>query len=302
MLVADLLVQLIGEDGGVLAVEVSLERMADRLVQQDAGASRTHHDGHLASLGLDCLEEDGGLIHGLLRQLVDEGVGQELSAHAESPGRVGVLDASLLLHDADGPEGDHRSVVVIHLSLRVAEEDVRGGVAQGGLHLHHPLILGEDLVVQLLQVGHLVIDGHLVPGGLHVVEVEIRFQFTQVDRSSGRVSIGDACRCACRLQHLLKGDVLHIGISGLIAGEHTHAHAEVDVRRGPVHGTILQTHVVAVGVLEIEIGVVASLFQRCRQHFPQIAFAHLEIIHGESHACGFCRWPCLASLQKRGSG
>ena len=137
---------------------------------------------------------------------------------------------------------------------------MRGGIAQRGLYLHHPLILSEDLVVQLLQIGHLVVDGYLVPGGLHVVEVEARLQFAQVDRTGCRVSIGDARCGASRFQHLLKGDVFHVGISGLIAGEYAYAHTEVDVRRGPVHGAVLQTDVVPIGVLEIEIGVVASLF------------------------------------------
>ena len=93
-----------------------------------------------------------------------------------------------------------------------------------------------------------------------MVEIEARFQLAQVDRSRCRVPVGDARCGASRFQHLLQGDVFHVGISGLIAREHAYAHAEVDVRGGPIHGAILQTDVVAVGVLEIEIGVIASLF------------------------------------------
>ena len=44
--VADFLVQLVREDGGILAVEVGFECMTDRFVQEDSRTSGTHDHRH----------------------------------------------------------------------------------------------------------------------------------------------------------------------------------------------------------------------------------------------------------------
>ena len=158
MLVADFLPQQVGEDGDFLPVEIRLERMAYRLVQEDSRAARAHHHRHLAALGLDGLEEDGGLFDSFLRQLFDERVRQEFRPHAVCACRVGVLDASVLLHDAECRERAHRPVVVVYLSLAVAEEDMRRRVVHRRAYFLHPSVQLEDAVVEFLQVGHPLLD------------------------------------------------------------------------------------------------------------------------------------------------
>ena len=57
----DFLADKTGEGGGLLAVEVGFEAVADGFVQQDAGPSGAEDDWHLASGGCDGVElQDGG--------------------------------------------------------------------------------------------------------------------------------------------------------------------------------------------------------------------------------------------------
>ena len=57
----DLLADEAGEGGGLLAVEVGFEAVADGFVQQDAGPAGAEDDGHLAGGGGDGVElQDGG--------------------------------------------------------------------------------------------------------------------------------------------------------------------------------------------------------------------------------------------------
>src|ERR1019366_4149407 len=61
LLAGNLLADEAGEGGGLLAVEVGFEAMADGFVQQDAGPARAEDDGHLAGGGGDGRElEDCG--------------------------------------------------------------------------------------------------------------------------------------------------------------------------------------------------------------------------------------------------
>ena len=49
-----------------LAVEVALEAVADRLVQQDAGPAGAEHHVHLAGRAVDGVQIDQGLTQGLV--------------------------------------------------------------------------------------------------------------------------------------------------------------------------------------------------------------------------------------------
>src|SRR6185312_2612741 len=54
----DALPDAIGEGRGALAIEIALEPVPDRLVQQHSGPARTEHDGHEARRCWDRLEVD----------------------------------------------------------------------------------------------------------------------------------------------------------------------------------------------------------------------------------------------------
>ena len=101
MLVTNLLVQLVGEDRRILAIEVGFESMADCFVQQDTGASGTHYDRHFASFRLDGLEQDGSFFYCLLCYFGNDIVCQEFSPHTESAGCIRIFDLPVVFHDAD---------------------------------------------------------------------------------------------------------------------------------------------------------------------------------------------------------
>ena len=145
--------------------------MTDRLVQQDARATGTHHDRHLASFGLDRLEKDRGLVDHLSCQLLNDVVSQELGAHPESPGGIRVLDLVILLHDAHRRQRSHRTIIIIDLSFRITEQDMRSGVTQRGDHLIDSSVLTEYPVVELLQERLFLLDRDLIPGGLGRIKI-----------------------------------------------------------------------------------------------------------------------------------
>ena len=65
----DLAADHVGEDADVLAVEVGLHAVADRLVQQDAAGSGREHHGQLAGRRAAGVEQDHRAIDGLARDV-----------------------------------------------------------------------------------------------------------------------------------------------------------------------------------------------------------------------------------------
>ena len=115
--VADFLAQEIAEDGSTLTVEVSLKSMSYGFVQQDARTARSHHDRHFAAFGLHCLEQDGGLVHSFTRKGIHNVVRHEFKTFAVRTTGITVLHFSILFHDADCHERDHRAVIVVAHAL-----------------------------------------------------------------------------------------------------------------------------------------------------------------------------------------
>ena len=97
----DLLADAPGEGRHALAVEVALEAVTDRLVQQDAGPARPEHDGHRAGRRVDRAQLDDRLARGLGREagpalLLEE----EVEGHAAAAAVRADLALAVVLGDA----------------------------------------------------------------------------------------------------------------------------------------------------------------------------------------------------------
>ena len=281
--VANLLAEQVAEDGSAFAVEIRLKSVSDGLVQQDARTSGTHHHRHLAAFRLHCLEEDGGFLHRLASQHFYDVVRQELEAFAVGTGGIAVLHLSILLHDADCREGDHRAVVVVAHAFGIAEQHVRRAVRQRSLHLAHAAVQRKNLFVQLFQIGDFGLDAGLFPRFADGVTALGQCLLGEVHRFSRLARRGDAGGRAGGAHHLVQRHALHVGIARLVAGKHTHTHAKVDVGTAPVHLAVHQGDAVVKRMLKIEVGIIASFFQGGSHHLLQVGFRHAEMSHRRSY-------------------
>ncbi|EAR49629.1 hypothetical protein OG2516_15109 [Oceanicola granulosus HTCC2516] len=156
----DALAHQAGEGGGALAVEVALESVADRLVQQDAGPAGAEHHVHHAGrggLGLEVDQRDAQRLAG--GGLPEAGVDQPEQAGAPAGAVVAALAAAVLLDMDHHVEPRHRADVGDEIALGPQDHHflVRGG--EGCRDLHDPGIEVAGEGVDLAQQRHLAGEG-----------------------------------------------------------------------------------------------------------------------------------------------
>ena len=90
-----LLAHAAGEGGHALAVEIGLEAVAYRFVQQDAGPARSENDGRFAGRRLDGIQQDHGLAGRFRGEVLGRLLFEELEANAPSTSRISALRGPL---------------------------------------------------------------------------------------------------------------------------------------------------------------------------------------------------------------
>src|SRR6185437_14245561 len=95
----DALADAVGECGSALAIEITLQAMADRLVQQDARPAWPEHDGHGPRGRRHGLQIDQGLPRGLARERKRPIAGDELRERVAPAGAAVTLLAPSVLLD-----------------------------------------------------------------------------------------------------------------------------------------------------------------------------------------------------------
>ena len=285
MFAADFLVQLVGKYGNVLPVEIRFKSMSDSLVKQDTRSSGTHNYRHFTSFRFDGLEQKRGLVYRFAGDNVHHFVRQEIEPSAVGTGSIAVLRPSVFFHDAHCPQRHHRTIIVEHHAFRIAEEDMRGGVALACLHFMYPLVQSKYLVIQFLQIRHLILQTHFLPRGSYGIIVLFQYLFGEIQRFIAFVGRSNAGGCAGSFQHILQCNILHVGIAALVSNQHTDSDSIVYIRITVVHRSIHQADTVCNGVFKEKIGVVASFLQCCSEHFFQVCLTHSEMIHSQSNCC-----------------
>ena len=145
----------------------------------------------------------------------------------------------------------------------------------------YPFVECKNLVVQLLQVRSLCVYGNLIPRSLYaIIIINDRF-LCQVYRSfAGRTCCDAGSRPGC-FQHLVERYVFYIGITGLIAGQYTYTHTEVDIGRSAVYRPVLQSDVIPVRMFKEQVGIITAFFECCCQHFFHVAFTYTKMVLSE---------------------
>src|SRR5690606_17325663 len=95
----DALTDAAGERRTALAVEVALEPVPDRLVQQHAGPARPEHDGHAAGGRRPSRKVGDRLVHGLAGVILDDLVAEIAVVETTAAARGTLLAAPVLLGD-----------------------------------------------------------------------------------------------------------------------------------------------------------------------------------------------------------
>ena len=145
----------------------------------------------------------------------------------------------------------------------------------------HPFVKRKNLVVQFLKIRGLCVYGELVPRSLYtVIVIQDRF----LRQGNWSFSCRAGCDTGCRagsFQHLVESHVFHIRITGLVTGQYTYPHTEIDIGRSTVYSSVLQSYIIPVGMFEEKIGIITTFFKCCRQYFLHVAFTDTKMVLSE---------------------
>ena len=141
-----------GKGGGLLAVEIAFQPVADRLVQEDPGPARPQYHGHGAGRGRLGPQVDQGLFDGFVhiaeRQVVMQKI---LIAKAPAAARAAPFDAPVLLDDDIHVQPDQWPHIGAQQALIIGDQDRGMGTGQADQHLPHPGVLAAGRAVQPFQ-------------------------------------------------------------------------------------------------------------------------------------------------------
>ena len=140
MFVANLLVQLVGKDGSVLAVEVGFKGMSYGFVQQNTRTTGSHHYRQFTAFGLNGLEHNCRIIHHLTCQNFNNIIRQKFETLSIRTGSIIIFHTPILFHHAESHIGHHRAVIIVSDAFGIAEQHMGSAITQTGLHFAHAFI------------------------------------------------------------------------------------------------------------------------------------------------------------------
>src|SRR5690606_273650 len=231
-----------GVGAGALAVEVALESVADRFVEQHARPAGAEHHRHVAGRRVHRLE-----VHQRLAQrLAGEGFRAAVSEQflvGITPAIAGVaaLAASVLLHD--------------HLYVEPYQgAHVGGEHAVAARHQHRVHAAGQ---------AHHHLAHARIGRAYRAVPAPPRLD---LGRAVERVHRADRPRRARRFEQRLAVDVVRVGEAGLLAADRAHAHALLDRVRAVLDDPVLHAPALAPRMLEIDVAEVDAGPEQGAEH------------------------------------
>ena len=247
-----------GEGRRLLPIEVALETVTDRLVQENAGPAWSEHHGHLAGRRRHRVQVHQGLAQGLVDIALPGRLGDVLGIAETSADAVpATLLALTLADDHLHVETDQGTDVVYPVSvdakdlhrLQLAEE--RGG------DLADPGILGSGIAVDVLQQLHLGLEGTFADRVVLGIEVPVGAAWgiredTLVARLDGLYRIRGA------LQRRF-AELGRMPVAALLAGHGSEPEALRRVEVGVLQPTVVEAEALRLPVLEEELAVVGAI-------------------------------------------
>ncbi len=144
------------------------------------------------------------------------------------------------------------------LPLGVGEEHRPRLVHEEDAHLAHARVGAHGLLVHRAEEGQLRLRPDVLPARLHRVARGQASRRAEADRRRPRGAGRDGGRGLRREPQALGRQVLGEAVAGLVALDHPHAHAEVDVGERAVDRSVLQHVGVPHLVLEEDVGEIAA--------------------------------------------
>ena len=144
----------------LLAVEIRLESVADRLVQEDSTVSRRQHYVHLARGRLARIKHDQSLLHGLLGVPLGRLPFEILEPRPATTTRGSRLTISLILRDHSDTESDQGLTVSCHVPEAVGDQYLSHAFGKRGIDTSHSRIGGARSLIGTLEnrLLHFAID------------------------------------------------------------------------------------------------------------------------------------------------
>ena len=275
------------EGARALAVEVTLQTVPNRFVQQNAGPSAAQHHGHLACGRRKCLQVDERSRHRFLHISLDHGIVKIGQTKAATATRAAHFAAAVLLGDHRDRQANQRAHIGGQCAVGSCHHDhvVLGG--QTGHDLYDARVFGTSDgldTAQQIDLGCAVQSGHRVERG--------------IKRAAGR---NFACRhldalvlCGLRdgahrhrgVHQGRFGDVVRVGKGGFLARNSPHTHALVDAEAASLDDAFFQAPALGAGVLKVQVGVVHLVRLDGGQRPTQVGFVQTEGLEQEGPGRG----------------
>ena len=253
----DLLTDAARERGDALAVEVALEPVADRLVQQDARPARTEDDGHRARRRVHGRQ----LQRRLARRLGGEALPAlrleiEVERHAATTAEGADLTLAAILGDRRHVEPRERAHVADRPARRGGDQHDDLFARQGHDHLGHARVRraarGVDLAHEVELARELGDDRRLGKR----IEV-VRAASSGHGHHPGLAgAVGDRPRLTRGLLEVLHGEIVRVRVARARARLGPHAGALAHVTRRLLDNVLLENQLFVDTVLEVDVGVV----------------------------------------------
>ena len=258
----DLLPHAPGEGRGALAVEVALEPVADRLVQENPRPARPEDDRHRAGRRVDRAELERSLARGLRGEPPPASVLQEeVERHSPAAAVRADLTLAAFLGDGGDVQPRERTDVADRPAGRGGDQhddffarDRRDDLLDAGIRRTR---LGVDPPQQVELASQLGGDRRLGQG----VEIVRPAPARQCQIPGRRAAVGDGARLARGLLQVLERDLVGMGVAGAGPRLGPNPGALAHVAGGLFDRAFLENHVFVDAVLEVDIGVVDAAEQ-----------------------------------------
>ncbi len=243
------------EGGSALAVEIALETVADRLVQEHARPSRPQHDGHGASRRRTRVEIHERLLDRILRIGCETLVREVGVVETPTAARRTLLAPAVRFNDDLHGKPHQRAHVRRQHAVGARQQDHLVLAAEARHDLRHARIAGAAHAFDALQQRDLV--GVSQARERVMRQIERRRAVALHHPSAALAPLPrDRPGCLRRRPQGRRADVVGIGEGGLLAAHRPHPHTLVDVEGAGFDDPLFEAPAFGTTVLEVQICVV----------------------------------------------
>ncbi len=269
--------------GRSLAVEIPLQTVAHRLVQQHAGPAGAQHHWHGTGWRVDGFQVDQCLTHSfthIAKGATLQPVQFEEPVVTKAPAATGTatLAAIALLGDHSHRQTHQRTHIGGQGAVGGGHQHLFVDAADGGHHLIDGGIQTSGELVHLLQQGDLLM---LVEGlqRIHGRIEQVRFGAGPRLHLAVSTCGGDAASGSHRLLQRQQAQLVRVGEAGLLAADGAHTDTLIDVVAAILDDAIFQHPGLVPAALEIEIAELHLMAHQAAEQLLQAPF--VEVVRGQ---------------------